>query len=82
MQTKLTLRIDDTLIEKAKKHSKESGKSVSQIVADYFALLNMTDHHKNSKKLPPATKHLHGILKNKNKVSESDYYKHLEDKYL
>ena len=39
MQTKLTLRLDDDLIEKAKSYAKGTGRSVSQMVADYFALL-------------------------------------------
>jgi len=39
MQTKLTLRLDAELIEKAKRYGKRTGRSVSQMVADYFALL-------------------------------------------
>ena len=39
MQTKLTLRLEEQLIERAKAHAKKRGKSVSQMVADYFALL-------------------------------------------
>jgi len=39
MQTKLTLRLDDELIERAKRYGKRAGRSVSQMVADYFALL-------------------------------------------
>lgn len=40
MQTKLTLRIDEDLIERAKRFADRDGRSVSQIVADYFALLD------------------------------------------
>ena len=40
MQTKLTLRLDAELIEKAKQYGKRTGRSVSQMVADYFALLD------------------------------------------
>lgn len=39
MQTKLTLRLDDQLIERAKRYGKRTGRSVSRMVADYFALL-------------------------------------------
>ena len=39
MQTKLTLRLDAELIERAKRYGKRTGRSVSQMVADYFALL-------------------------------------------
>ncbi len=40
MQTKLTLRLDDELIRRAKQYAQRTGRSVSQIVADYFALLD------------------------------------------
>jgi len=40
MNTKLTLRLDDQLILKAKRYSHRVGKSVSQIVADYFSLID------------------------------------------
>ncbi|MBE0418315.1 MAG: hypothetical protein IBX63_11175 [Coriobacteriia bacterium] len=39
MGTKLTLRLDEDLIRRAKRHSARSGKSVSRLVADYFALI-------------------------------------------
>ena len=38
VNTKLTLRLDDELIASAKRHSAKAGKSVSRMVADYFAL--------------------------------------------
>ena len=37
MQTKLTLRLDDQLINRAKAFASQTGKSVSQLVAVYFA---------------------------------------------
>ncbi len=40
MQTKLTLRLDDELISRAKQYAERTGRSVSRIVADYFALLD------------------------------------------
>jgi Family of unknown function (DUF6364) len=36
MHTKLTLRLDQHLIETAKAYAQHTGKSVSQLVADYF----------------------------------------------
>ena len=36
MQRKLTLRLDDELIAAAKARAAEVGKSLSQVVADYF----------------------------------------------
>ena len=40
MNTKLTLRLDEELIKSAKMHAKTIAKSVSQMVADYFYLLD------------------------------------------
>jgi hypothetical protein len=79
METKLTLRLEDKLIRKAKKLAKARGKSVSRMVADYIVALESDPKPTND--LPPITKALHGSLKGK-KVDEKDYRKYLEDKYL
>ncbi|PHS20616.1 MAG: antitoxin [Kangiella sp.] len=78
MQTKLTLRLEDELIKLAKIHAKEQGKSLSQIVSDYFTIFT-----KKTKKqsIAPITQSLIGILKDSN-LDEKDYKKHLEEKYL
>ncbi|MFH5834395.1 DUF6364 family protein [Halalkalibaculum sp. DA384] len=80
MKSKLTLRLDDSLIRRAKKRAKQKGTSVSQMVADYFALIE-TEQPSINRDLPPITASLTGILKNK-EVQEEDYKKHLEEKYL
>lgn len=80
MQTKLTLRMDEKLIAIAKAYSEKSGKSISQLVANYFAMINektAANHHE----LMPITRSLKGSLSGKN-VKEKDYRKYLEDKYL
>jgi predicted transcriptional regulator len=79
METKLTLRLEDKLIRKAKKLAKARGKSVSQMVADYIVALEAEP--KPAGDLPPITKSLQGSLKGKN-VDEKDYKKYLGDKYL
>lgn len=81
MQTKLTLRIDMNLIQKAKLYSNKAGKSVSQLVTDYFAKLDGKSIQEKVS-LPPITKRLLGVLKQGHKISKADYHKHLEDKYL
>lgn len=78
MQTKLTLRLEDELIKQAKQHAKEQGKSLSQIVADYFTIF--TKKSKNQS-IAPITQSLIGILKESN-LDEEDYKKHLEEKYI
>ncbi len=39
MNTKLTLRMDNDLIESAKEHSAKTGKSVSRFVSDLFEII-------------------------------------------
>lgn len=78
MQTKLTLRLEEELIQQAKTYAKQHDKSLSQVVSDYFQLL--TNGTKNTA-LPPLTKSLIGVLESKG-VDTDDYKKHLEDKYL
>lgn len=75
MNTKLTLRMDNSLIESAKQYSAESGKSVSKIVADLFTIIK---NEKTIKKqnLTPIVQSLKGIMRDK-KVSKNDYKKYL-----
>lgn len=82
MQTKLTLRLEEELIEQAKIYAKQSGKSVSQLVADYFLHLKKAQSN-DKKQLPPLTQQLSGLLKNSTIEHEKMVYRsHLEDKYL
>lgn len=80
MQTKLTLRLEDQLIEQAKTYAAHAGKSVSQIVADYFKLLTS---EKTKSVLPstPVTQSLRGLLR-ESKLDEKDYKKYLEEKHF
>lgn len=80
MQTKLTLRLEDQLIEHAKLYAAQAGKSVSQIVADYFRLLT-SQKTKTSVPSTPITQSLRGLLRESN-LDENDYKKYLEEKYL
>jgi len=80
MNTKLTLRMDDSLIESAKHYSARNGKSVSQIVADYFTMIK-NEKLDNREQLTPAVRALKGILSDTG-ASEDDYFKHLEEKHL
>lgn len=79
MQTKLTLRLEEELINQAKEYAAREGKSVSKIVADYFSLLVQKNRTRDAE-LPPITRSLIGILPDP--VNESDYRQYLEEKYL
>ena len=79
MQSKLTLRMDDHLIESAKAYSAQSGKSISRIVADLFALMQHQQQRREQEPLTPTVKSLKGILKG-HQVDEGAYRQHLADK--
>jgi len=80
MNTKLTLRMDDDLIDSAKEHSAKTGKSVSRIVSDLFEIIK-NEKLKKEDPLTPTVRALKGALKGK-PVDEKDYKQYLEEKYL
>ncbi len=79
MNTKLTLRLDDRLIGKAKRRAAKSGKSVSKLVADYFALIDANEGMPDIE-TTPRVRSLIGSLKGA-AATEEGYRRHLEDKY-
>ncbi len=79
MNKKLTLRLDDRLIDRAKRYSDRSGKSISQLVSDYFALIEAEETISGTE-LTPRVRAMIGSLKGAS-ITEEDYRQHLEDKY-
>ena len=80
MQSKLTLRMDDNLIETAKAWSAQSGKSISRIVADLFTLMQQQEPRSGQEDLSPTVRSLKGILKG-HQVDEAEYRDYLAEKY-
>jgi hypothetical protein len=83
MNTKLTLRLDEDLIQKAKRYSDASGKSLSKLVADYFALIE-TARDEDRGALPPKVRALLGALAPASggpSADEGEYRRHLEEKH-
>lgn len=78
MQTKLTLRMDDLHIRQAKEQAAKRGKSVSQMFVEFVSTMEADKH---DRRLPPVTRGLRGLLKDR-EVSPEDYKRHLEEKYL
>jgi len=81
MNAKLTLRLDEHLIARAKAIGKAQGKSVSQLVADYFAALDAQGASSDAAELPPGVRSLVGVLRG-TQAGVDDYREHLADKYL
>ena len=80
MQSKLTLRMDDNLIESAKAWSAQSGKSISRIVADLFTLMQQQEGRNGQEEITPTVKSLQGILKG-HQVDEAEYRNYLAEKF-
>jgi len=78
MQTKLTLRLEDSLIAQAKGYAKDHDKSLSQVVTDYFKMLTQQTE---TTSISPITDSLIGVLKSSD-LDQKDYKKYLEEKYL
>lgn len=79
MQTKLTLRLDEELIDQAKSYAARSGKSVSRLVADYFKLL-AADQDRPTLPEAPVTRSLRGLLRGAG-LDEGTYRRYLEEKH-
>lgn len=81
MQTKLTLRLDDRLIRRAKSYAKQQGKSLSVVVADMFRLLAATEAPTEDLPLTPRVAALQGALAHGRRIKEEDYRRYLEKKH-
>lgn len=81
MQTKLTLRLDDRLIRRAKSYARQQGKSLSVVVADMFRLLAAPEAPSEELPLTPRVAALRGALAGARRVKEEDYRRHLEKKH-
>ena len=60
METKLTLKMEQKVINTAKMYAKRNNRSLSKIVENYFR--NLSPEHNVSKKHSPIVEKLSGIL--------------------
>ena len=74
MDTKLTLKLEQTIIEKAKDYAKHHRTSLSKLIENY--LLNITNEKGKEEKITPLVKSLSGII---NLPEEFDHKKGYSD---
>ena len=83
MNTKLTLTIQNDVIQKAKDYAKEKNRSLSNIIENYLKSLTKEDNESKNIMLSPTLKSLKGSFK---MPAEFDYKEELrnrlEEKYL
>jgi hypothetical protein len=67
MEVKLTLKLDQMIINSAKKYAENNNRSLSKLVEDYFK--NLSSENTQEEEYPPLIKKLSGI------ISENDLKK-------
>lgn len=79
MDSKLTLKLDNTIIEQAKTYAKKKNTSLSKLIESYLDLLV---NPQDNQEVTPLVKSLSGVVDlPKNYDSKKSYKKHLTDKY-
>lgn len=82
MNTKLTLTIEHSIIEKAKKYARKKERSLSDLIENYLKALT-NDEPISSKELTPTIKSLKGSFKvPKNFDYKKELGDRLSEKYL
>ncbi|MES2680020.1 MAG: DUF6364 family protein [Bacteroidota bacterium] len=80
MDTKLTLKLNEDVIEKAKAYAKAKKTSLSGLIENY--LEKLTSDKKDNKTITPLVKSLSGIINvPKGYDDKKDYTEYLTDKY-
>ncbi len=80
MDTKLTLKINEDIIEKDKQYAKEKKTSLSDLIENY--LQKLTNDKKSNKAITPLVKSLSGIINlPKNYNDKKDYTNNFINKY-
>jgi len=75
--SKLTLSVDERVVERAKAYAQARGTSVSALVEQLLDLA--ASGARDTKLAPPVLSRLRGSIK---RSSEKDYHRYLERKYL
>ncbi|MDR1748519.1 MAG: DUF6364 family protein [Spirochaetaceae bacterium] len=78
METKLTLKLDKSVIDSAKEYAEENNRSLSKLVEDYFR--NLVSEEKSPKRYSPLVEELSGVV-SETDLKYTDYVEYLEKKY-
>jgi hypothetical protein len=79
MDTKLTLKLDQGVIEQAKTFAKEKNTSLSKLIENYLSLL--IEHDRNFE-VTPFVKSISGVVDLPDNFDyKSEYQKHVTSKY-
>ncbi|HOY47885.1 MAG TPA: DUF6364 family protein [Flavobacteriales bacterium] len=80
MDAKLTLKLEQSVIEKAKDFAKKQQTSLSRLIENY--LLSITNEENSEEKITPLVKSLSGIIDLPNDIDyKKGYADYLSNKY-
>lgn len=79
MDTKLTLKLNKSIIERAKVYAKDRNISLSKMIENY--LQAVTNEKENEIEASPLVESLIGVLKTQSDSYKKDYTDYLSDKY-
>lgn len=81
MDTKLTLILDKSIIERAKAYASTKKTSLSKLIESYLA--TVTSEEKSKEEISPLVKSLSGVITISENLDHKDAYSsHLANKYL
>lgn len=81
MDIKLTLKLEENIIKKAKKYARSNQQSLSKLVENFFKTLT-ENSNKEDEAVSPTVKSLIGIIKGKEEIDiYKEYTEYLEIKY-
>jgi len=78
METKLILKIDQSIIQSAKKYAAGHNRTLSRLVEDYFR--NLLSENEPKKLYTPLVEELSGVISEKD-LENLNYTSYLEHKY-
>ena len=79
MNTKLTLNIDQNIIEEAKSYAKKNSVSLSKLIENY--LLSITAKDSKKTKISPLVESLTGVISLEDTDYKKEYSDYLSKKY-
>ena len=79
MNTKLTLNIDENVIEEAKFYAKNNSVSLSKLIENY--LLSLTKRNTEKTKISPLVESLTGVISLESDDYKKEYSDYLSKKY-
>jgi hypothetical protein len=78
MEAKLTLKLDQSVIQAVKLYAEKNNRSLSRLVEDYFR--NLINENEPDKKFSSLVEELSGVISEED-LKNLDYVNYLEKKY-